>query len=222
MTELRALVVDYGGVLTNPTGEMFAEWAAANGVAWSDFQDVMREWLVGDPVDSPVHRLETGELTVGDFEQILADRLPTADGPPLVGAGLLHRLMSNFRYESQMTAAVREAHRRGYRTALLSNSWGLDYPRAGWEEMFDVVVISGEVGLRKPDPRIYQLVLDRLGLTAQQCVFVDDLRPNIRAAAELGMVAVHHTDTEATLDELTILLGTDLRDTLPAAAPEGR
>jgi len=220
VTELRGLVVDYGGVLTNPTGEMFAEWAAANGVAWSDFQDVMREWLVGDPADSPVHRLETGELSVAGFEQVLAGRLQTADGHPLVAAGLLGRLMSNFRAENAMSAAVREAHRRGYRTALLSNSWGLDYPRAGWEQMFDVVVISGEVGLRKPDPRIYQLVLDRLGLTAPECVFVDDLRPNIRGAAELGMVTVHHTDTEATLDELAIVLGTDLR--VATSVPEGR
>lgn len=220
MTELRGLVVDYGGVLTNSTTEMFTEWAHANGVRWADFQDLLREWLVDGPVDSPVHALETGALAVADFEQELTARLRLAEGVTVPPSGLLGKMMRNFRYDEGMLAAVRTAHRRGIATALLSNSWGTDYPREGWGELFDAVVISGEVGLRKPDPRIYRLVADRIGLQPAQCVFVDDLRPNVRGAVAVGMVGLHHANARSTLDQLAALLGTDLRDTM-AAAHEG-
>jgi epoxide hydrolase-like predicted phosphatase len=94
----------------------------------------------------------------------------------------------------------------GVRTALCSNSWGTDgYPRDDFGELFDVVVISGEVGLRKPDPAIYQLTAERLGLPPGECVFVDDLAANVRGAAASGMCGIHHTDTATTLTELTVL-----------------
>ena len=94
-----------------------------------------------------------------------------------------------------MTALVRRARHAGLRTGLLSNSWGNDYPRDGWDEMFDVVVISGEVGMRKPEPEIFHHTLDLIGLAAAECVFVDDLPHNVAAAVELGMVGVRHRRT---------------------------
>jgi putative hydrolase of the HAD superfamily len=86
----------------------------------------------------------------------------------------------------------------------------MDYPRDDWTELFDVVVISGEVGMRKPEPEIYQFTVDQLGLAAEHCVFVDDLRPNVRAAAALGMTGVHHTDDSETLAVLAELFDVDL------------
>jgi putative hydrolase of the HAD superfamily len=119
-------------------------------------------------------------------------------------------MFAGFQEEARMTAALIRARAAGFRTGLLSNSWGNDYPREKWDELFDAVVISGEVGLRKPDPQIFRLMADRLGLALGECIFVDDLVPNVRAAAELGMIGVHHTDVATTLGELEILLGISL------------
>jgi epoxide hydrolase-like predicted phosphatase len=105
---------------------------------------------------------------------------------------------------------VRRAREQGIATALLSNSWGNDYPRDMWTDMFDVVVISGEVGMRKPEPRIYQLVCDRLGLQPQQCVFVDDMHYNVDAAVRLGWVGVHHRSYAETAAELEAIFGLPL------------
>jgi HAD superfamily hydrolase (TIGR01509 family) len=109
-----------------------------------------------------------------------------------------------------MSGLVRRARRAGLRTGLLSNSWGNDYPRDGWDEMFDVVVISGEVGMRKPEPAIFAHTLELLGLRPEETVFVDDLRHNIDAAVAVGMVGVHHRTYDQTLLELEALFGMPL------------
>jgi putative hydrolase of the HAD superfamily len=101
-----------------------------------------------------------------------------------------------------MNALVLRARRQGLRTVLLSNSWGNEYPRDGWDEMFDAVVISGEVGMRKPEERIYRFAAAQVDRSADRCVFVDDLRPNVDAAVRLGMVGVHHQDYRTTATEL--------------------
>ncbi|MFI9007506.1 HAD-IA family hydrolase [Actinosynnema sp. NPDC053489] len=113
--------------------------------------------------------------------------------------------------EPPLLAATRQARHRGVLTAMLSNADFLWRPPAGWEDLFDVVITSGEVGLAKPDRRIYLLAAERLGLPADQCVFVDDLAVNVRGAAEAGMVGVHHQSVSATLEELEILLQIPLR-----------
>jgi putative hydrolase of the HAD superfamily len=120
-------------------------------------------------------------------------------------------MFAGMRVEAGMLDVVRAARAAGIHTGLLSNSWGLDYERDGWEMLFDAVVISGEVGLRKPDPAIYALAAERLDLPPEQIVFVDDLRPNVRAAAATGMVGVQHVDLETTVSELEILFERSLR-----------
>src|SRR5262249_5704608 len=155
------------------------------------FSALMRSWLgpaVGAEVAvNPVHALERGEMAVPDFERRLAAALPTADGQSLQADGLLHPMVTWFEAAPDMFGPVRRAHAAGIRTALLSNSWGtVDYPRDGWDDMFDVVVISGEVGMRKPEPEIFAHTVERLGLAPAECVFVDDLRHNIDAAVALG------------------------------------
>ena len=109
-----------------------------------------------------------------------------------------------------MNALVLRAHVMGIPTALLSNSWGNEYPRELWAGMFDAVLISGEVGLRKPEPEIYLLTAERLGLTPEDCVFVDDLKINVRGAVAVGMVGIHHKTYESTLLELESILGVSL------------
>ena len=214
MPELTGLVVDWGGVLTSDLGVALAAWAAADGIEYTAYQEVMRS-LLGPSVGAeaaynPVHALERGEIEVPDFERRLAAELTARSGRQVPADGLLARMFERFEHAPDMAGLVRRAHSTGLRTALLSNSWGNEYPRDGWAEMFDVVVISGEVGMRKPDPDIFEHTLDLLGLSAPQCVFVDDLERNVRAAAALGFVGVRHTSYASTAAELDALFGRTL------------
>jgi epoxide hydrolase-like predicted phosphatase len=208
---LRGLVVDYGGVLTNSLGDAMRGWVDEAGVDHDQFGGLMREWLIEGATENPVHALERGELTDQEFSAALAARLRRADGTALPADGLLRTMMAGFvPNSSPMVAVVLAARAQGIRTALLSNSWGLDYDRTGWNDLFDAVVISGEVGLRKPEPEIYRLAADRLGLAPEECVFVDDLAPNVRGAVRVGMVGVHYVDHDRVVAELRELLGITL------------
>jgi epoxide hydrolase-like predicted phosphatase len=206
--------VDWGGVLTTPLDESMTAWAESDDIDFSHFRDVMRRWLGAAGGEearwNPVHALERGEIEVPDFEERLADQLRTRSGHPVQAAGLLQRMFDRFEHAPDMVGLVHRAHAAGIRTGLLSNSWGNSYPRDGWEDMFDVVVISGEVGMRKPEPRIFHHTLELLGLPPQACVFVDDLSPNVRAAADVGMVGVLHQTYASTATELAILFGRPL------------
>ena len=133
-----------------------------------------------------MHRLERGEIPLEDFEHALAAAL-AAEGSAVEAEGLVGQMLADLAvYEDSMTSLVTRAQAAGVRTALLSNSWGHDYDRSQWHEMFDAVVISGEVGLRKPEPEIFALTLERIGLPAGECAFVDDLPHNVAAAAQAG------------------------------------
>jgi epoxide hydrolase-like predicted phosphatase len=211
---LRGLVVDWGGVLTGDMRTAVESWAEADGVPLDVYVGVMREWM-GEPYAAearlnPIHALERGEMTVPDFEARLAEALTARSGTAFAAEGLLDRLFEHFEHAPDMSGLVRRARAAGLRTGLLSNSWGNDYPRDGWEEMFDVVVISGEVGMRKPEPRIFEHTLELLGLAPRECVFVDDLRSNVEAAVGLGMVGVLHRSYAGTLVELEALFGIPL------------
>src|ERR671915_155009 len=104
------------------------------------------------------------------------------------------------------------ARRQGIRTGLLSNSMGTArYDRASFPELFDGVVISGEVGLHKPQPEIFLLGAERAGVEPEECVFVDDLRQNCEGAEAVGMTAILHRGADRTLPELERLLGVELR-----------
>jgi putative hydrolase of the HAD superfamily len=207
--KLRALIVDYGGVLTTDVRSTHRQWLAAENIDVEIFREVMREWMAPDAAANPVHALETGQLPGPQFEAALASALSTRSGTHIPAPDLLKRMFGGFADEPAMYEVLRRARRAGLKTALLSNSWSNEYDRALWHELFDVTVISGEVGLRKPDPAIYELTARRLGLPVDACVFVDDLRANVQAAAQVGMVGVLHRDTDATVAELEALFGWD-------------
>lgn len=205
--QVAAVVFDYGGVLTTPVRESIASWLASDGIEPAGFSAALKEWLSRDaPQGTPVHRLETGELPLPEFERLLAARLTGLDGAPVRSDGLMKRLFAGMRPDPAMIDLVRGLRAAGVPTALLSNSWGNTYPRPLIEELFDAVVISGEVGLRKPDPRIYRLALERVGVAdPERAVFVDDAAPNVEAASALGIQAVLHTGAEQTAAELARL-----------------
>ena len=214
MTQLQALVVDWGGVLTGPMSEVARSWAADDGIDLDVYSSVMRRWL-GEEYGAearlnPIHALERGEMTLPDFEVRLAAALSEGTGRPVEAEGLMGRMFARLVHAPDMAGLVRRARTAGLRTALLSNSWGNDYPRDGWDEMFDAVVISGEVGMRKPEPRIFEHVVSLLELPASACVFVDDVPAYVAAAVGVGMVGVRHTSYETTRTELEALFDLDL------------
>lgn len=210
---LTGLITDWGGVLTVGLREAVDDWATAEQIDPADYVAVMREWFGQSAVAAvynPVHALEKGELEVPHFEEHLAQALTARTGREVAAAGLVQRMLTHFRHSPDMMSLMRRAKDQGIRTALLSNSWGMNYPADLFDGMFDALVISGEVGMRKPDREIYEYALTAIGLPAQDCVFIDDLLPNVLAARELGMVTIHHVDYATTAAELDALFGVEL------------
>ncbi|MFI8828233.1 HAD family hydrolase [Streptomyces sp. NPDC053431] len=204
---VEAVVLDYGGVLTAPVKDSIEAWIEADGIEPQSFSRALKAWLGrGAPAGTPIHRLETGELTVAEFDALLAAELTTTDGRPVEPVGLLARLFAGMRHDPAMLALVEELRELGIRVALLSNSWGNTYPRELIDALFDPVVISGEVGLRKPLAPIYELTLARLGVTAGRVLFVDDAEPNVLGARAVGMRAHLHVDASSTRAALAALV----------------
>jgi epoxide hydrolase-like predicted phosphatase len=199
----RGLLVDYGGVLTTSLFDSFRSFCELEGLAPEEigrrFREdrECRELLIG---------LETGTLAEDQFEPQFASRLGVN------GTDLIDRLFAGSAPDEPMVAAVRRARETGVRTGLVSNSWGTRrYDRAQLAELFDGVVLSGEVGIRKPAPEIYELAARRIRVEPEACVFVDDLPFNLTPAADLGMATVHHLKAEETIPQLERLLGVELR-----------
>lgn len=210
----RGLLIDWGGVLTSGLPDAMRAWAEADGIDYDAYYTAMTDWLETGLVEAelnPIHALERGQIAVPDFERKLAAVLRRADGGPVPPEGLIERMFAHFEHQPQMSALVRRARTAGIRTALLSNSWGNRYPRDTWDGMFDAIVISGEIGMRKPEPEIYRYAAEAVGLVPNQCVFVDDMRRNVAAAQAVGMRGIHHIGYEDTRRELEGLFGLDLR-----------
>src|SRR5438270_1350710 len=163
----RGLLVDWGGVLTSDVFDTFRSFCELEGLE----PDTIRRRFRQDPACRELLiGLETGELEEHEFEPRFAAVL----GVP--APQLIDRIFAGAQLEARMLEAVRQARRRGVRTGLISNSWGTRrYDRALLAELFDGVVISGEVGMRKPTRGIYELAAERIGVEPEACVFVDDL-----------------------------------------------
>ncbi len=196
----RALLLDYGGVLTAPVAGSFARFEEELGMpAGRSFA-----LLVGASRTSgggPIGALERGELSVQGFDAELR-RLLAEDGYHVPGdRSLLAGLLAAMEPDGRLWELPVAARRAGLKTGLLSNSWGLSaYPFDLLRAHFDDLVISAEVGLRKPDPAIYRLAAERLRIAPEECVFIDDLERNVEVARDLGMIGiVHQGDDEATI-----------------------
>jgi putative hydrolase of the HAD superfamily len=214
-TKFRGVITDWGGVLTTPILATVRAWIQADDIDWNSYRTVMRAWVSDayavDGSENPVHVLERGECSGAEFERILAAELIRVDGGAVVAEGLLRRMFAASAPVPAMYDTIRAVRRAGLRTALLSNSWGCDeYPRADFPALFDTVVISGEVGMRKPEEGIFLHAAQALGLAPEECVFIDDIQQNVTAAAACGMAGVLHSETTATAAALQDLLGVPL------------
>jgi putative hydrolase of the HAD superfamily len=239
--ELRGIISDWGGVLTTPILTTVRSWIEADGIDWVSYRDTMRSWVAqaydsgaeDEPEDeledepenepenehspNPIHALERGECSGAEFEQILAARLLRVDGAAVAAEGLLRRMFAASLPVPAMYDTIRTLRAAGFSTALLSNSWGCDeYPRADFPGLFDTVVLSGEVGMRKPEKEIFLHAAETLGLAPAECVFIDDMEANVAAAQACGMTGVLHTETAGTAKALQDLLGVPLAWSAPA------
>jgi epoxide hydrolase-like predicted phosphatase len=192
---LGALLIDWGGVLTTSMMGSFDAFSAREGLHEHAVRNAFRD---DEAARNTLIELECGRIDIATFEARLAAILhvPSDD--------LARRLTADVQPDHEMREAVREFHDQGVKTALVSNSWRHDdYDVL---DLFDVVVLSGELGIRKPDPEIYAVAVERLGVTPDRCVFVDDLGGNLKPAKALGMTTIRHDATSATIAQLKRLL----------------
>jgi len=206
---IRAVVSDFGGVLTAPLLDGFAGIQADTGVPAEAFGAALARATATDG-RNPLFELEVGAITEAEFLATIERELAAIIGRSVTLHGFGERYMAALAPNEPLFAHYRTLHERGVRFAMLTNNvreweplWRTKLPV---DEIFETVVDSGFVGLRKPDRAIYALVLERLALPAGECAFVDDLTVNIEAARELGFAVVHHRDTERTIAELDALL----------------
>jgi putative hydrolase of the HAD superfamily len=211
VSQIRAVISDFGGVLTTPLINSFASFQDRTGISAESLGDAMRAVADGDGAH-PLFELETGRLTEAEF---LA-KIEGALEPILGHRPEMHRF-SEIYFEAlepnqPMIDLMRDLRGRGYRMALLTNNvreweplWRSMLPV---DEIFEVVVDSGFVGIRKPDSPIYELTMERLGdgISAADCLFVDDAEVNIEAARALGMTAVHFRSSEQAIAEVEAAL----------------
>ena len=200
---MRGLIVDFGGVLTSNVFDAFRDFCRDEGLDPERVRELFRD----DPrALQLVRRLEVGEIEEDEFSSGFGELLGIENSH-----GLVDRIFGRVEPDEAMVAAVKRAKSAGVRTGLLSNSMGTGrYDRDAFPELFDGVVISGEVGLHKPQPEIFRLGCERVGLPPEECVFVDDLKENCDGAEAIGMKAILHRGADTTIPELERLLEVEL------------
>ena len=221
MRAIEAVIFDYGGVLSTTPFAGIAEFERQMGYPERSLSQLL--FGKGASPQGPTeaipdhdwHLLETGRLTLDEFHDRLAARSEAALGKPLdlgVYAQFLRELGVGVHW--MVVHRVRELRAAGYRTAILTNNvkeWGRYWKESIPLDLFDVIVDSCDVGLRKPDPAIFRLGAERIGVPPEACLFIDDLRENCEGAEAVGMTAILHRGAESTLPELERLLGIGVR-----------
>lgn len=195
------LLVDFGGVLTTDIWASFGAFCDAEGLERDAVKELFRDRGEGLAL---LRKLERGAVSDDDFERDFGAMLGVAP------AGVIERLFAGLGPDEAMIAAVKAAGAAGIRTGLISNSWGTGIYERAPMEIFDATVISGDVGMHKPEPEIYRLGAERIGVEPAGCVFVDDLRENVAGAEAVGMTALLHRDAAATVAALEGLFGLTL------------
>jgi putative hydrolase of the HAD superfamily len=197
------LLIDWGGVLTSSVFGSFQAFCVEQGLA----PEAVREAFRRDPdAREALVAMESGDIDETEFEVRFARALDLAEHE-----GMTDRLFAGMRPDAAMLDAVRSAHAQGVRTGLISNSWGIHrYDPTMLAELFDGVVLSARERMRKPDPQMYVLGAERIGLAPEQCLFVDDLPHNLAPAAELGMATVLHRTADESIPQIEALLGLSL------------
>jgi epoxide hydrolase-like predicted phosphatase len=198
-----AVFFDFGGVLTTSVWDSFADFCRNEGLD----PDAVKNLFRTDPgAIAELRQLELGEISETEFEQAFGRRLGLKDPVHLIDS-----MFAGMKPDPPMVAAVKGLRAAGIRTGMISNSWSTEhYDRKLLSELFEVVIISAEVQMHKPQPEIYRLAADRLGVDPAECIFVDDLRENCEGAEAVRMTAIRHRSAAETIARLEELTGVSL------------
>jgi len=205
----KAVISDFGGVLTTPLGNSFAAWQRELGIPLEDLGTAIAA-AAERHGEHPLFVLEKGQITEAEFVR----RIEAELGDDRRLSGLPEVYFEHLERNPEAIELMRDLRGRGLRMALLTNNvreweprWRALLPEI--DEIFEVVVDSAFVGMRKPEPEIYALTLERLGgdLSGAECVFVDDIALNCEAARELGMTAVTFESAAQARAEIESVLG---------------
>jgi len=210
MAEIKAIVCDFGGVLTTPLLSAFAAVQDEVGVSAENLGRAMREGLQ-EGEELPLFRLERGEISEDEFLDRLEDGLESLLGHRPHLRRFRHTFFGALDPNEPMIELMRELRASGLKMAMLTNNvreweplWRSMLPV---DEIFEEIVDSAFVGCRKPERRIYELTLERIGMPAEACLFVDDLPHNCEGAKAVGMSAVHFRDNEQAIGEIRAAVG---------------
>ena len=202
---IQAIVSDFGGVLTSPLMGSFAAFQQSSGISLQELGEAM--FTVGQTLgENPLHELERGHLSEAEFLRLLGRALTTQLGREVTLDGFGARYFEHLRPNEQLIGYMRKLRERGLKLAICTNNvreweplWRAKLPV---DEIFDVVVDSAFIGVRKPDPGIYEVTLERLGTAPGAALLIDDLEINCEGARALGMEAVWFRETEQAIAEV--------------------
>jgi putative hydrolase of the HAD superfamily len=207
----RAVIFDLGGVVFPSPIDVFRDYEREEGLPHRFLSEV----VLADPEAGAWARLERGELTMAEFCAEFEAEC-TAAGRRIDATALMNAVGEGFAPRPEMVTAITAIRAHGLKTGALTNNWTPDEPREGGvsdlTDVFDVVVESAVEGVRKPDPRIYELACERLGVRPDESVFLDDLGVNLKAARALGMTTIKVAAPTDALAELSEVLGFALDD----------
>jgi putative hydrolase of the HAD superfamily len=205
MTRIEAVISDFGGVLTSPLIESYAAVQESSGVPMEALGKAMAAIMDRDG-SHPLFELETGRLSETRFLDELSSELTGQLGREVSMHDFGHRFFENLHPNERMLDFMRGLRDQGYKLGICTNNvreweplWRAKVPV---DEIFSVVVDSAFVGARKPEPRIYEITLERLGVPAHAALLVDDIELNCTAARDLGLRAVWFRDTDQAIAEI--------------------
>ena len=208
-TRIEAIVSDFGGVLTSALVDSFVGVLDSSGVSLEELGKAMAA-LAEREGSNPLFELETGRLSEARFMGALSDELSARRGSRVELDGFGERYFRHLEPNERLIEYMRELGARGYRLAICTNNvreW-----EARWramlpvDEIFDVVVDSAFVGARKPERRIYEITLERLGTSPEATLFIDDIEINCQGAREIGMQAIHFRSTDQAIEAIEAAL----------------
>jgi putative hydrolase of the HAD superfamily len=208
---IQAIVSDFIGVLTTPIAGVFTQFQEQAGIPPEALRVALQRATKRMGIN-PLFEMECGRMSEAEFLHTLEEELRVELGRDVSMHAFTDHYWAGLSHNEGLVAFLRDARGAGYRLALLTNNvqeWEPRWrPKWPIDELFETVVDSGFVGMRKPDREIYELTLSRLDLPAHACVFIDDLEHNVVAAREIGLHAVHFRDTEQAIGEVRAVLET--------------
>lgn len=209
MSPITAVISDFGGVLTSPLLDSFVAFQESSGISLEQLGAAMAA-VATQQGANPLYELETGRMTEERFLELLSAELSATLEREVSLHGFGERYFAHLHANEPMISLMRDLRDRGYKLAICTNNvkewetrWRAKMPV---DEIFHDVIDSAFVGMRKPDPEIYRLTLERLGVPAEEALFVDDIEANCTAAQQLGLHAVWFRSNEQAIAEIEAAL----------------